>query len=71
MGEPLIITATSSVGGEIEIRQNSRVIGKVKGDEKLEIDSSVLGQGKSKLQGFVVAGKKTIASVKVEVEILP
>ena len=71
LGEPLIITATSSSGSEIVIRQNSRVIGKINGDKKLEIDSATLGQGISNLQGFVVVDKKTIASVPVEVEILP
>jgi len=71
LGEPLVITANSSVNGEIEIRQNSRVVGKISGDTSLKVDSEVLGLGKSNLQGFVVVDNKMIASVRVEVEVLP
>lgn len=71
LGEPITITASSSPSHEIEIRHNSRIVGKVKPNETLELDSSLLGQGQVYLQGFMTVGKQTVAGVKVEVKVKP
>ena len=73
LGETVKVTATSSSPGqEIEIRQNARVLGKIsRASGKLSLNTARLGQGKSKLQGFVVVGGKEVASVPVEIEIVP
>ena len=71
LGQPVEITAVSDPASRIEIRQNSRVLGTVQTNEKLQIDSALLGRGTVTLQGFAVLDGKTVASELVEIEIKP
>ena len=70
IGRDLVLAASSPGSQELKILQNFRIVGSVRPGEKVSIDSSLLGLGKSKLRAISTANGKTISSFPVEVEIV-
>ncbi len=72
LNRTITLEAETNVGDQIDIYQNSRVLGSITGQEgSLTLDCSELGQGPSRLQAVVMDGGQRIASQPLEVEIVP
>jgi hypothetical protein len=71
LGQPITIEAIASDNQTVKILHNSRVVANIKSGSSGEIDSSLLGQGHSKLYGVIQVNGKAIASVPMSIHVLP
>lgn len=68
--QDVVITATSSQGKPLEIRQNSRTLGTVKSGESIRVPASKIGLGRSTLQAIVAAKNRgPVQSIPVSISI--
>lgn len=66
------VTVEATVGDRVDLYQNSRKIGSIKGRSgSLSIDSRQLGQGPVTLRAVVMMGDRKISSQPVDIEIVP
>ena len=71
IGRKLYLNSVASTRGQIQIRQNSRVLATVASGSIVEIDSLKLGLGKTRLQAFAAGPKgSVVASTPLDVEIV-
>jgi hypothetical protein len=71
IGQRVTVTARSSTGDRIQIRQNSRTITTLNSGKSIDIETSKLGLGKSKLQAVAVIDNRTLLqSVPIKLEIV-
>ena len=72
LSDEVVVNATTTVGRQINLFQNSRQVGQVSGKSgQVRIPAKLLGRGKTTLYGVVADGSKNIASQPLEIEITP